>query len=136
MSDDLDWRITSVEAWSADGRARAWVHGVTHPVLALRFKWGVTLEGQVWDDGVEVDSSVAQRNAEQALRDALLQGWASTVDARTFTDGGASVHQWVARQVANVSQQPRVEYCARCGIVRRADRKNKPCKGASTIALR
>jgi len=71
MTEELDWRITSVEAWSADGRARAWVHGVKHPALVLKFRWGVTLDGQVWDDGEELDPSVAQFNAEQAMEEAL-----------------------------------------------------------------
>lgn len=31
---------------------------------------------------------------------------------------------------------PRMEACRLCGVVRRADRKNKPCKGQVYVGLR
>ena len=52
----------------------------------------------------------------------------------TDLDGGAlriGGHQWV--EANDLVKWP---HCAVCGIIRRHDDKNNPCKGAAKLALR
>jgi hypothetical protein len=44
------------------------------------------------------------------------------------TEGGDESHFWVERF--------NLTCCQRCGIVRRADRQNKPCPGIVRVVLR
>lgn len=74
---NVDWFISSVEAFSPDYRARAWVIGRYTPGVVNRYdyKWGVHLEGMAWDYGDETDPTVAQQKAEAAMAEALAEGW-------------------------------------------------------------
>ena len=66
---------------------------------------------------------------ERAVREIIAQR--DALQARI--DG---VHNWVRRDIAGHAVDRRVDACKWCGVVRRADDKNKPCKGVVEITLR
>lgn len=43
-----------------------------------------------------------------------------------------ALHEWVERKTMDKI----VQVCKRCGIIRRADDKNKPCKGIARVTTR
>lgn len=78
MTDTTDWFISGMEMFSKDSRARAWVIGCSDPIAkgyVSRYKWGVTLECVIWNEGWDVDPTSAQRKAETAMQEALTTGW-------------------------------------------------------------
>lgn len=50
--------------------------------------------------------------------------------ARAITRENEDAHDWFVPEFIGY------ECCRKCGIVRRADDKNKPCKGVVRVALR
>lgn len=69
-------------------------------------------------------------------------GWMSRLEAALTAGEVSSQAEWVEKYPGKHcwfvfdTARPTWESCASCGVVRRADDSNKPCKGVVTIALR